>query len=160
MKVGAFYLALCAFALPVFAANPEKKEVPMTWKAQSVSVSVNRSPAEVYAFASDPMNLPKWAAGLSASIKNVQGEWIADSPLGKVKVKFADKNTLGVLDHAVTLPSGEVFYNPMRVCPNQAGSEIIFTVYRRPQATDPEFAKDVNAVTRDLETLKTLLEKK
>ena len=34
---------------------------------QHVSVSIGRRPAEVYEFASDPRNLPRWAAGLARS---------------------------------------------------------------------------------------------
>jgi uncharacterized protein YndB with AHSA1/START domain len=30
-----------------------------------ISVYIARRPAEVYEFASDPMNLPRWAAGLA-----------------------------------------------------------------------------------------------
>jgi len=127
----------------------------MTFKSQHISASINRSPDQVYEFTSNPENLPKWAAGLGGSIKNVNGDWIAESPMGRVKVKFADKNKFGILDHDVTLPSGEKFYNPMRVFPNNDGSELIFTVYRQ---LDQMFAEDAKAVKRDLEKLKTLLE--
>jgi hypothetical protein len=101
---------------------------------------------------------PRWAAGLGGSIKNVNGDWIAESPMGRIKVKFAEKNKFGILDHEVTLPSGAKFYNPMRVFPNNDGSELIFTLYRQPEMSDQMFAQDAEAVTRDLEKLKTLLE--
>ena len=130
----------------------------MTFKSRHISLSINRPADEVYEFASNPENLPKWAAGLSGSIKNVKGDWIAESPMGRVKVQFADKNKSGILDHDVTLPSGVKFYNPMRVFPNNDGSELIFTLYRRPDMSDKMFAEDAEAVTRDLEKLKTLLE--
>jgi hypothetical protein len=68
--------------------------------------------------------------------KRVNEEWIAESPMGTVKVKFAEKNKFGVLDHDVTLSSGAKFYNPMRVFPNNDGSELVFTVYRRPDVSD------------------------
>ena len=61
---------------------------------------------QVYEFASNPENLPKWAAGLSGSIRKVNEEWIAESPMGRVKVKFAEKNKFRVWDHDVSLPSG------------------------------------------------------
>ena len=130
----------------------------MTFKSQHISVSSNRPADQVYEFASNPENLPKWAAGLSGSIRNVNGDWIAESPMGKVKVKFADKNKFGILDHDVTLPSGTKVYNPMRVFPNNDGSELIFTLYQRPDMSDQMFAEDVEAVATDLEKLKTLLE--
>ncbi|MGH7823012.1 MAG: SRPBCC family protein [Candidatus Binatia bacterium] len=126
--------------------------------ARHISVSIHRSPAEVYAFAANPVNLPKWAKGLSGSIENVDGEWIADSPMGRVKVRFAPKNDLGVLDHDVVLASGETVHNPMRVVANGQGSEVIFTLFRRAGVGDEDFAADARAVQRDLEALKELLE--
>jgi len=131
----------------------------MTFPVKHISVSINRSSTHVYEFASNPENLPKWAGGLSGSIKKISEEWIAESPMGTAKVKFAEKNKFGVLDHDVTLSSGAKFYNPMRVFPNDDGSELIFTVYRRPDVSDQEFAADAAAVEKDLVKLKTLLEK-
>jgi hypothetical protein len=131
----------------------------MTFMAKHISVSINRSTAQVYEFASNPENLPRWAAGLSGSIKNVNGDWIADAPMGRVKVNFAEKNKFGVLDHDVTLPSGVKVYNPVRVFPNNDGSELVFALYRRPDMSDQGFAEDAKSVEKDLETLKTLLEK-
>lgn len=109
--------------------------------------------------ASNPENLPQWAGGLSGSIKKVDDEWIAEAPMGKVKVKFAEKNKFGILDHDVTLSSGAKFSNPMRVFPNNDGSEVVFTLYRRPQMADQNFVEDAELVEKDLITLKTLLEK-
>jgi hypothetical protein len=131
----------------------------MTFMAKHISVSINRSAAQVYAFASNPENLPKWAAGLSGSIKKVNEDWIGEAPMGRVKVKFAEKNKFGVLDHDVTLPSGVKVYNPMRVFPNNEGSELVFTLYRQPDMSDQKFAEDAEWVEKDLAKLKTLLEK-
>ena len=131
----------------------------MMFMAKHISVSINRSAGQVYEFASNPENLPKWAAGLSGSIKKIDQDWMAESPMGTVKVKFAEKNKFGVLDHDVTLPSGVKVDNPMRVFPNNDGSELIFTLYRRPDVPDQEFAEDAKAVEKDLAKLKTLLEK-
>jgi hypothetical protein len=78
--------------------------------------------------------------------------------MGKVTVKFAAENAFGVLDHDVKLPSGETFYNPMRVQPNGDGCEVIFTLYRRPEMSENEFQEDVATIEKDLAKLKTLLE--
>ena len=129
------------------------------FNSKHVSISINNSAEKVYEFTSDPENLPKWAAGVSGSIKNVNGEWIAESPMGMIKIKFADKNKFGILDHDVTLPSGETFYNPMRVFPNKGGSELIFTLYQRPEMSDRDFRKDEEQIKADLEKLKALVEK-
>ena len=129
------------------------------FNSKHVSISINNSAEKVYEFTSDPENLPKWAAGVSGSIKNVNGEWIAESPMGMIKIKFADKNKFGILDHDVTLPSGETFYNPMRVFPNKGGSELIFTLYQRSGMSDRDFRKDEEQIKADLEKLKALVEK-
>jgi hypothetical protein len=156
-----WFFSLISFSLVsyAFAETPKQKEIRMTFMAQHISVSINRPVNEVYEFASNPENLPKWATGLSGSIRKVNEDWIAEAPMGRVKVKFAEKNKFGVLDHEVTLPSGVKVYNPMRVFPNNEGSELVFTLYRRPDMSDQEFAEDAKAVKRDLEKLKTLLEK-
>jgi hypothetical protein len=131
----------------------------MTFKSRHVSISINRTADEVYNFVSNPQNLPLWASGLSGSIKNVNGDWVAESPLGTVKIRFADKNRFGILDHDVTLPSGVTFYNPMRVVSNGDGSELVFTLYLRPGMSDRDFMKDEQQIKTDLERLKTLIEK-
>jgi hypothetical protein len=127
-------------------------------EVRHLTVSIDRPPAEVYAFASDPANLPRWARGLSGSIARVGGEWVADSPMGKVKVRFAPPNAFGVLDHDVVLESGESVHNPLRVVPNGAGSEVVFTLVRRPGVSDAEWAADADAVQRDLGALRRVME--
>lgn len=124
-----------------------------------ISVSINRPPNDVYAFVSNPENLPKWATGLGGSIKNVHGEWIADAPMGQVKVKFADENQFGIVDHEIVLESGIKVYNPMRVIANGEGSEVFFTLIRQPEMSDEKFAQDAKWVEKDLGILKGLLEK-
>lgn len=131
----------------------------LTFVAKHIHVSIARPAAEVYDFVSNSENLPQWAAGLSESIQRIQGDWIAESPMGTVKIKFAEKNNLGILDHDVTLPSGAIIYNPMRVFPNSAGSELVFTLYRGPTMSDRQFQEDAAMVAGDLQRLKALLEK-
>ena len=131
----------------------------MTHQVRHISVSIDRPPDEVYSFVSNPGNLPKWATGLGGSIKKVNGEWIADSPMGKVKIKFAEENKFGILDHEVVLESGVTINNPMRVIANGKGSEIFFTLIRQPEVSDEKFEQDAEWVEKDLRILKGLLEK-
>jgi hypothetical protein len=127
-------------------------------QTRHLSVSIDRSPGDVYAFAVEPTNLPRWAAGLAGEMSLIDGEWVANSPMGKVIVRFASRNQLGVLDHDVTLESGETVHNPLRVVANGTGSEVIFTLFKRPGVTDQQFDADAKAVARDLATLRALLE--
>lgn len=129
------------------------------WPVRHLSISIARSPADVYEVAADPQNLPRWAQGLAgASVRRHGDAWVTSSPMGEITFRFAPRNTFGVLDHDVTLPTGETVHNPMRVVPNGGGSEVIFTLFRRPGMTDDEIERDVAAVDRDLRALKTLIE--
>jgi hypothetical protein len=78
--------------------------------------------------------------------------------MGEVVFTFAQRNQFGVLDHGVTLPSGESFSNPMRVVANGAASEVLFTLFRQPTMTEAEFERDAQVVQSDLERLKAVIE--
>jgi len=127
-------------------------------ETRTVSVSIRESPQKVYEFAADPANLPKWAPGFVKSIANRDGQWVAQTTMGEVTFAFAERNEFGVLDHGVTLPSGESFSNPMRVVANGEGSEVLFTLFRLPPMTEAEFDQDAKVVLGDLEKLKAVIE--
>jgi hypothetical protein len=78
--------------------------------------------------------------------------------MGRVSVAFVPRNEYGVLDHDVTLPSGEIIYNPMRVTKDGSGSEVVFTLRRLPGMSDEDFERDAKAVAADLARLKRVLE--
>ncbi|MDX3853196.1 SRPBCC family protein [Streptomyces sp. AK02-01A] len=128
--------------------------------SRHISTYIDRPSHEVYDYASNPANLPKWAQGLGNSIAKIDGQWIAESsPMGRVVVAFAQRNEFGVLDHDVTLPSGEIVHNPVRVIVDGTGCEVVFTLRRRPGMSDEDFQRDADAVCADLTTLKQLLER-
>ncbi|WP_327008291.1 SRPBCC family protein [Dactylosporangium sp. NBC_01737] len=126
--------------------------------SRHVSTHINRSAADVYAYASNPVNLPAWAPGLLKSVERVDGQWVADSDMGRILLDWAPDNPFGVMDHHVTVPSGQTFYNPMRVTADGDGSEVVFSVHRQPEMTDEEFDRDCAAVRADLEALRDILE--
>jgi hypothetical protein len=103
-------------------------------------------------------NLPKWAAGLSTGVREENGKWTSDSPMGKVELRFVPPNDLGVFDHDVILPNGASFHNPLRVLQNDAGSEVVFTLYRLEGISDAEYERDAEMVEADLERLRRALE--
>ena len=130
-------------------------------EVRHVSVSIARAPDVVYEFTANPENMPSWAAGLGKSFRRQgDGSWIAEGgPVGKATVRFEERNQFGVLDHDVTVPTGETVHNPIRVIPNGTGSEVVFTLFRRPGVSADQFNEDATAVEKDLHTLKRLLEK-
>lgn len=126
--------------------------------SRHVSTVVRRSPAEVYAYVAEPGNLPAWAAGLAQGEVTRDGDaLLVDSPMGRVEVRFVPRNELGVVDHDVTLPTGTVVTNPMRVLAHPLGAEVLFTV-RQIELTDAELERDVALVAADLERLREILE--
>jgi len=117
------------------------------------------APADaVYAYVSDPAHLPDWAPGLGSAVEREGDDWFVETPMGRVGFRFAPPNDLGVLDHWVTLPSGEVVYNPMRVVADGDACEVVFTVRRQGGMTDDDLERDAAAVAADLAALKRLLE--
>jgi hypothetical protein len=127
--------------------------------ARVVHISVDRDWRDVYAFASNPRNMPRWASGLAAGLKRDGDDWIGDGgPLGEIHIRFAPPNDLGVIDHTVTLPDGSSVLNALRVTPNQDGAEVAFTVLRQPAQDDAAFEADAAHVLKDLQALKALLE--
>ncbi|WP_204073318.1 SRPBCC family protein [Planotetraspora phitsanulokensis] len=130
----------------------------MASQSRHISEQIDRHADDVYEYASNPANLPEWAPGLGSSVENVGGRWFVETAGGRVGVAFAERNVYGVLDHDVTLPSGEVVHNPMRVLPDGDGCEVVFTVRRLPGMSDEDFARDAGLVQADLTRLKHVLE--
>ena len=130
----------------------------MPTESRHLTVSIQRPAGQVYAYARDPAHLPAWAAGLAAGIRRERGEWVADSPMGRVLVRFVPVNEYGVLDHDVVTPDGTTTTNPLRVLADGQGSEVVFTVRRRAGMTAEEFDADAAAVSADLATLKRVVE--
>ena len=131
----------------------------MASESWHISERIDRPADQVYAYVSNPANLPRWAPGLGNSVEEVDGQWFVDTPAGtSVCLAFAPRNDLGVLDHYLTLNSGAIIYVPMRVLADESGSEVVFTVRRRPGMTEDELKADGDAVAADLARLKRILE--
>jgi len=133
-------------------------DVGMPSGSRHITEWIDRRAADVYEYASDPANLARWAPGLGDSVENVDGRWFVDTASGRLGFAFVERNTYGVLDHEVTLPTGEIVYNPMRVTPDGDGSEVVFTLRRLPDMSDEDFERDAGLVQADLTRLKHLLE--
>lgn len=129
-------------------------------RTRHVGVWIARPAAEVYDFAAQAENLPLWASGLAGAVVEWNGSaWSTDSPLGAITFTFAPPNDLGVLDHDVRLPSGQVVTNPLRVLAYEDASELVFTLRQLPGMSDEDFERDAAMVQADLARLKELLER-
>jgi hypothetical protein len=139
-------------------AGRGETEMKTLLSSRTLSVSIRCSPGKVYEFVTNPENLPRWAQGLGQSVRKQGADWMVDTPQGPMKIRFADQNVFGVMDHTVITPTGLEVYVPMRVLANGSGSEVIFTLFRLPDMSDEQYAEDMRLVERDLRALKDLLE--
>lgn len=128
--------------------------------AQTLSISINRPADAVYNFMRDINKLPAWAAGLCLSIVKSTGEntWLIHTPTGEATVRLTEQNKFRIMDHYVQIGYDPEIYIPIRVLENGEGSEILFTLFRLPGMTDERYEQDRQAVQKDLDTLKKLLE--
>lgn len=124
-----------------------------------LTIEIARRAQDVYDYVVDPANLPEWASGLGRSVQLVDGRWVAEAPFGWVVVAFVERNAFGVLDHDVTMPTGEVYRNPMRVLPEAEGCEVMFSLRRPPGTDEEEHERDVATVRGDLAVLRQVMER-
>ena len=83
---------------------------------------------------------------------------LIDTPQGQNKVKLAERNDFGILDHHVKLPSGVEVYILMKVVKNNDGSEAMVTVFQTTEMTNEVYEEDLPTVRKDLNHLKTVIE--
>ncbi|MBI3222331.1 MAG: SRPBCC family protein [Nitrosomonadales bacterium] len=129
-----------------------------TIPAHTLSISISAPAEQVYAFVSNPKNLPLWASAFVKSIRFDAGAWVLQTAAGSATIEFAANNPFGILDHTVTLDSGIRVYVPMRVLRNGSGSEVLFTLFQQPSMSAAEFSADMKWVEQDLRSLKTVME--
>jgi hypothetical protein len=130
----------------------------MAPNSQTLSVYIESHPDKVNEFVSTPENLPRWATTFVKSLKKVNGEWIAETSMGAMRFRFTEMNRFGVSDQYIRPASGPEIYVPIRVLPNNSGSEVIFTLLRLPEMSNERLAEDARMVESDLKTLKKVLE--
>ena len=64
-----------------------------------------------------------------------------------------------MLDHVVTLPSGQKVMVPLRANAKGDGCEVVFTLIQTPDMSDKQTAEDAKMVMKDLAALKNAIEK-
>lgn len=130
----------------------------MSDQVRHLGVSIAVPLARAYAFAHQPDNFPRWAAGLSSSLHHYGQHWVAETPQGPAVVLFTPPNDYAILDHHVRIAGQADIYIPLRMIAHDDGTEVIFTLLRQPNMDDAAFEADAQAVTTDLNRLKSLLE--
>ena len=128
------------------------------YRAEVVHVSILASPRQVFDFLADVNNWKTWAPWVRGVAKSSARDWTVETDGGALRLHFVEANSLGILDHTVTLASGDTIYNAMRVSPNASGSELSMIVLQTPPATSTQFEQDVQAVRDDFGRIKRVVE--
>jgi hypothetical protein len=140
-----------------FMADPPRGPIHVQ-RAEVIHLSILAPPRQVIAFLVDVHNWMTWAPWIRSVSRSSARGWIFDTDAGPMNVRFVEQNTVGVLDHEVTLPSGVSVLNSMRVLANGSGSELMMVVFQSPATSTEEFERDVQAVRDDLTRIKKLSE--
>ena len=130
-----------------------------TYRAAIVQTSIDAPPESVVSFLSDLQNWKTWAPWIESVARKSQRDWTLETEAGVMNVRFVEPNSLGVLDHQVTLASGTTITNSLRVIANGSGSELVMVLLQWPHMSAPDFDRDVLSVTDDFARLKAAVER-
>jgi Polyketide cyclase / dehydrase and lipid transport len=147
-------------------AAPRRQPVPVrpittemtVHRAEAIHVSILAPPQQVFDFLADVNHWKTWAPWVRAVVGKSGRDWTLETDGGTMHLRFVEPNSLGVLDHTVTLASGVSIYNSMRVLANGSGSELVMFVFQTPPATSEQFEQDVRAVREDFARIKKVVE--
>ncbi|MFY4775764.1 SRPBCC family protein [Metabacillus sp. RGM 3146] len=124
---------------------------------ETISVSISLPAEEVYDFAHDLGNFPKWVS-YCTSIKKEETGWVMETPYSLSSIQVTKKNPYLILDHVTSPDPGVEIIDAMRVIPNGAGCTVLLTGYQLPGMSDEKFSEAILTGKKDLEALKTVLE--
>ena len=124
----------------------------------TLSISIAGKPVEIAAYVADASNMPHWAGGFCKSVRKDGEDWLVETGEGEVGLKFLGPTSAGILDHVVTIAPDVQVYVPMRVVPNEEGSEVLFTLFQPPAMTEFRLQQDMALVKADLQRLKQVIE--
>lgn len=162
MKHIILLLALATLTLGYGQKKKHRPPTPTTRAIKSpvniISITIDKPKDEVYKFASNPENFPKWLVFVQTIKKISVDSWKAETTMGNVTFDFFPENTLGVIDHNVTFPDKTVVHHSLRVIENGTGSKVVFVLFEMPGKTEADYKKEADAVRADLNKLKQVLE--
>jgi len=130
----------------------------MTIRSLTKTVSINRSPAQVFDFLVNAGNWPKWAIHNIKSItKGENGWWVMETPVGFGNLRIRPNLEFGILDHDFQAPEAS-WTVPARVVPNADGAEFMITFFQPANFSGEFFDEQIKLVDQELAKLKEILE--
>ena len=130
-------------------------------KSRDITTPLHRRYADVYGFLAEPTNFALWGGTEpDTEMKHLGGsDYLVVLPSGRRVMRFTPLNDFGVLDYQVFMEgetNGPV--TPVRIHPNQDGSEIVFTWFQRPGVSDEQFESEAEWAYSDLLRMKAYIE--
>jgi uncharacterized protein YndB with AHSA1/START domain len=124
-------------------------------RAETRTISIAASPERVVEYLADPLHLPDWAPGFATAVDHDHDDiWRVHTEAGPQRVAVRVAAAHGVVDVvSADAPTVGLF---TRVVPNQAGAELIFSLFF-PEDTDPSAVDAQMAVVG--EELRTVRER-
>ncbi|KKB76952.1 hypothetical protein VW35_16320 [Devosia soli] len=129
-------------------------------RSHTIATQIDYPYEAAYRYLADPASYAQWAAIEPGSFHPLDnGDWTGETRFGGLRhIRFTPPNDYGVLDHAIFVPGEALLWTPMRVVPNEEGTELLFTFLARPGMSEDMFDSAIEWITTDFLMLKSILE--
>jgi hypothetical protein len=124
-------------------------------QAETRSISIEATPAAVFAFVADPYNLPRWAPGFASEVRPDGERWIVTSGGAELTIAVLASEQHGTVD-LVAGPELNIGAFS-RVLPNAGGSEYLFTLFFPGGTPEDAITAQMDVVDEELRTIRALV---
>ena len=122
-------------------------------KSHTISIFIDRKPDQVFDLLLD------WPSRISENAKKQDdGWWSFETTRGPAKLRFKENKEFGILDHQF-VDEEATWDVPMRVVPNDQGSELMITLFQSPSFSDELFSQRMDEMQQVMEAIKATMEK-
>ena len=126
-------------------------------RAETRTISIAAPPAAVLAVVADGARLPEWAPAFATAAEHDHDDrWLIGEGDGRFAIRIRADHESGTVD--LLSPADPATGAFMRVVPNRAGSELLFTLFFPDTAEAAAVDAQMATVTTELATVRGLAE--
>jgi hypothetical protein len=130
--------------------------MPITFpRAETRSISIEATPAAVFAFVADPYNLPRWAPGFASEIRPDGERWTVTSGSTELTIAIESSEKHGTVDMLGGPDRNVGAFS--RVLPNAGGSEYLFTLFFPGGTPEDAITAQMEVVEEELRTIREIV---
>lgn len=135
--------------------GPARRTVRLA-RAETRSISIAASPADVFAFVADAYNLPRWAPAFAAAVRRDGENWTVTSGDAEFTIAVRSSPECGTVDLVSAInPNLGAF---TRVLPNTDGSEYLFTLFFPEGTPERDVAAQMATVEEEVRAVRRFAE--